>query len=133
MRPAPFGIWDYNANNELIGYDTTNFDYDGNGSMVQKIEGGAEINYYYNPENRLNRVEDGFGTVIATYYYDPFGRRLWKDVDGVRTYFHYADEGLVGEYDSDGNELETYGYQPDSNWTIDPLFMKKVGAIIFIQ
>ena len=46
---------------------------------------------------------------------------------GVRTYFHYADEGLIGEYDSTGNEIKTYGYKPGSTWTTDPLFMK-VGA-----
>jgi RHS repeat-associated protein len=62
--------------------------------------------------------------LIATYYYDPFGRRLWKEVGGVRTYFFYADEGLIGEYDSTDNEIKTYGYRPDSAWTTNPLFMK---------
>jgi len=53
-------------------------------------------------EDRLTEVWDcdvGIGSLIAEYYYDLFGRRLWKKVDGVGTYFHYADEGLVGEYD----------------------------------
>ena len=26
----------------------------------------------------MSQVDDGSETVIATYYYDPFGRRLWK-------------------------------------------------------
>jgi len=50
------------------------------------------------------------GLQAATYeydangnYYDPFGRRLWKDVGGARTYYHYADEGLVAEMDGSGN------------------------------
>ncbi len=43
---------------------------------------------------------------------------------GVRTVFHYADEGLVGEYDASGAVLKTYGYQPGGTWTTDPLFMK---------
>ncbi len=47
--------------------------------------------------------------IEATYYYDPFGRRLWKEVGGTRTYFHYADEGLIGEYDAGGAEIKTYG------------------------
>ncbi len=71
------------------------------------------------------RVEDGGGAAIASYYYDPFGRRLWKEVGGVRTIFHYADEGLVGEYDASGTVIKTYGYQPDGTWTTDPLFMKE--------
>jgi RHS repeat-associated protein len=65
---------------------------------------------------------------VATYYYDPFGRRLWKEVDGTRTYFLYSDEGLVGEYDGEGNELRTYGYMPDSTWTTDVLFQKSNGV-----
>ncbi len=62
--------------------------------------------------------------MISSYYYDPFGRRLWKEVSGVRTYYHYSDEGLIGEYDAAGVEIKTYGYKPGSTWTTDPLFMK---------
>ena len=43
---------------------------------------------------------------------------------GQKTYFLYADEGLVGEYDSSGQEIRTYGYKPDSLWTTDPVFQK---------
>ena len=71
--------------------------------------------------------------MIASYYYDPFGRRLWKEVAGVRTYFHYSDEGLIGEYDSTGNEIKTYGYKPGSTWTTDPLFMKEGSSYYFYQ
>jgi len=71
-------------------------------------------------------VEDALtGAILASYGYDPFGRRLWKDVNGIRTYFFYADEGLVAEYDTAGRELRAYGYRPDSNWTTDPLFLKQ--------
>jgi large repetitive protein len=38
--------------------------------------------------------------LISNYYYDPFGRRLWKEVAGIKTYFVYADEGLVAEADA---------------------------------
>jgi RHS repeat-associated protein len=71
--------------------------------------------------------------LIASYYYDPFGKRLWKDVGGAKTYFLYSDEGLAGEYSSSGTEIKTYGYKPSSTWTTDPLFMKKDGAYYFYQ
>jgi RHS repeat-associated protein len=45
-------------------------------------------------------------------------------VNGVRTYFFYSDEGLIGEYGGNGNEITTYGYAPDSIWSTDPLFQK---------
>jgi len=79
------------------------------------------------------RVEDGSGSVIAEYYYDPFGCRLWKEVAGVRTYFCYADEGLVAEFDASGNQTKEYGYRPDSTWTTDPLFMEQGGQYYFYQ
>ena len=124
---ATTGDWTYNINNELEGYDATTFQYDANGNMIEKNVGGTITRFFYNLEDRLERVEDGSGTVIATYYYDPFGRRLWKDIGGTRTCFHYSDEGLVGEYDVAGTEIKTYGWKPGSTWSTDPLFMKQAG------
>jgi RHS repeat-associated protein len=88
----------------------------------------------YNIEDRLTEVWDGevsTGSLTASYYYDPFGRRLWKDVGGTRTHFLYADEGLIGEFDGSGQEIKTYGYKPGSMWTTDPLFMKEGGNYYF--
>ncbi|BBO91770.1 hypothetical protein DSCOOX_49500 [Desulfosarcina ovata subsp. ovata] len=116
--------WGYNENNELTGYDDVTFDYDLNGNMIEKNAGGVVTKFFYNLEDRLERVEDGSGNVIASYYYDPFGRRLWKDVGGTRTCFHYSDEGLEGEYDATGTVIKTYGWKPGSTWSTDPLFMK---------
>jgi YD repeat-containing protein len=39
------------------------------------------VNYFHNTENRLIKVEDDLtGSVMAEYDYDPFGRKLWKEV-----------------------------------------------------
>jgi RHS repeat-associated protein len=119
------GNWIYNNNNELTNYGTTTFQYDANGNTTNKTNGTNITNYVYNAENRLVQVQDGSGNVIANYYYDPFGRRLWKEVNGTTTYFLYADEGLVGECDASGAVTKTYGYVPDSDWTTDPLFMRE--------
>ena len=89
------------------------------------LNGQVMFTYVYNVKNRLVKVEGGNQNVLAEYYYDPFGRRLWKDAGGTRTYFLYADEGLVAEYDANGTEIKSYGYYPDSTWTTDPLFLKK--------
>jgi len=83
--------------------------------------------FVYDAENRLVRVEDGSGGLIAHYEYDPFGRRLWKEVNGERTYFFYADEGLIAEFDESGNEIRSYGWQPDSTWGTNPLWLKQNG------
>ncbi|MCJ7547059.1 MAG: RHS domain-containing protein [Deltaproteobacteria bacterium] len=127
------GNWNYNQNNELQSYNGVIFQYDQNGNTIQKNDNGTIMNYIYNVENRLTRVEDGSNSVIAEYYYDPFGLRIWKDVSSTKTYFLYADEGLIGEYDGSGSQTKAYGYVPDSVWTTNPLFIKENGNYYFYQ
>ena len=99
--------------------------------MVKKTVNGKTTLFFYNLEDRLERVENQSGTIIAKYGYDPFGRRLWKEASGTKTYFMYADEGLIGEYTSTGSEIKTYGWNPGSTWGTDPLFMKKADEYYF--
>lgn len=115
----------YNLNNELIDRGGDTLDYDLNGNMIANSAFLPEQQYGYDVTGRLNRIDTVDNTVH--YGYDPFGRRLWKDVDGVRTYFLYADEGLIGEYDAAGNELRSYGYQAGSSWGSNPLYQKTGG------
>ena len=124
---ATQGSWHYNANSQLTGYDHVSFTYDDNGNIISKKADGLETRYVYDAQSRLTRVENESGAAIANYGYDPFGRRLWKEVDGEKTYFAYADEGLVGEYDAAGREIKTYGWAPGSPWGTDPLFVKTGG------
>jgi YD repeat-containing protein len=78
-----------------------------NGNLTRKTTSTQTRDFIYSVDDRLLRVEDGRGGIVARYYYDPFGRRLWKEVDGVRRHFVYSDNGLVGEFDASGNELRT--------------------------
>ena len=116
--------------NELETYGTTTYTYNANGAVTKKTSGETVSKFFYNTENRLEKVVDQDGTVIAQYGYDPFDRRIWKEVDGTRTWFLYCDQGLAGEYDANGTLLRSYGYKPGSAWTSDPLFMK-VGATYY--
>ncbi|MCP4289030.1 MAG: RHS repeat protein, partial [Gammaproteobacteria bacterium] len=52
------GSWNYNANNELLGFADVEYVYDANGNMIQKKVGTIAVNYIYNVENRLVKVED---------------------------------------------------------------------------
>jgi len=125
--------WTYSSNNELLSYDDVSFVYDSNGNTVQKTDGSGATKYIHDVENQLVRVETGLGTIIASYHYDPFGRRLWKEVGGTRTFFNYSDEGLIGEYASDGSLIRTYSYRLGSTWTSDPLFMKEGEKYYYFQ
>jgi YD repeat-containing protein len=133
---AVTGSWTYNVNNELLGHGDTSYQHDDNGNLTNKTNGTNSTNYIYDVEDRLVEVQiqnPELGTQNYFYYYDPFGRRLWKEVDGTRTYFLYSDEGLIGEYDASGVEIKTYGYKPGSTWTTDPLFMKMGSEYYFYQ
>ncbi len=71
----------YNQNNKLGRYDDVSFEYDANGNTIKKTVGSVVTSYVYNIENRLNELWDGevgTGSLIASYYYDPFGRRGYK-------------------------------------------------------
>ena len=136
------GEWSYNANNELLAGTEPRptapvdfeYHYDENGNATQLLlDGAVMFTYHYNAQDRLVKVDDVNGGTIAEYAYDPFGRRLWKEVGGTRTSFFYADEGLVAEYDSAGNESTSYGYTPDATWTTDPLWLKQNGEYYFYQ
>ncbi len=121
----------YDSNNALLSDNGAAFEYL-NHNLVKKTKGDQVTHYDYNIENRLTEVKED-NTPLANYGYDPFGRRLWKEVEGVKTYFLYSDEGLVGEYDENGVEIKGYGYLPDSFWTSDPLFQTQNGSYYWYQ
>lgn len=131
----------HNQNNELTNAGTIAYSYDQNGNTTQETNGSSSITkYIYNTSNRLERVELPNGR-IATYTYDPFGRRIKKTItpsplagegtgEGV-TYYLYADEGLIGEYDPNGNLKKAYSWVPDSIWGTNPIFMFENGNYYF--
>jgi RHS repeat-associated protein len=126
------GTWSYNSNNEVLGYRDVSYEYDLNGNVIRKTDQSGTTNYAYDADNRLIQIRDA-QSAIYTYYYDPFGKRLWKDVNGVRTYFFYSDEGLIEEYDRNGNELRGYGYEPNSTWSANLLFQRKGTSYYWYQ
>jgi RHS repeat-associated protein len=133
--------WAYNQNNELQNYDGVSFQYDANGNIIQKITDNGQLvpddiftssvltdDYTYDIENRLisvTRFTSGVSPFTVSYEYDPFGRRLWKEVDGTKRYFIYCDEGLAGELDQSGSLTKAYGWKPNSPWTTDPIFIRE--------
>ena len=128
------GNWQYNTNNQLLNDTVNTYDYDANGSQVKQTNTGtSEVReYLYNLKNRLSSFKVN-STVLANYYYDPFGRRIWKEVNGVRVYALYSQEGLIAEYDSTGVLKQNYGYIPGSTWGTQPLFTSSNGITGYYQ
>ena len=140
----------YGANNELrevripgLGSITIS-EYQWNRPKTMLYPGGSTREYEYDPLMRLTRLtalDPGGNSILdSSYEYDSLGNIVSKstehgdkEVAGVRTYFFYADEGLVAEYDVSGAGMKTYGYRPDLTWTTDPLWLKQAGAYYFYQ
>ena len=76
-------------------------------------------------------MKDPTGATLATYGYDPFGRRMWKETGGTRTYFVYSEEGLVAELDATGNLIQSYGYIPQSPYGTAPLYTRTQGGYAY--
>jgi len=126
------GDWQYNDNNQLLALPGTTFEYDDNGNMVSKADASADTTFVYDIRNRVSEVRRG-GETIATYYYDPFDRRLSKEVGNNRTYFLHADEGLAAEADNTGSVSRLYGYEPGTPWGTAPVYLKQANRYYFFQ
>ncbi len=119
--------WAYDANNQLVTADNLSYSYDANGNTTQQTDANNPANtrnYVYDTDNRLIEVRDASSTLIATYSYDPFGRRLSKDTGTSKTYYLYSAEGLIAEADAAGQITKSYGYAPGSAFTTNPLWMR---------
>jgi len=108
-----------------------NLSCDLNGNQLQRVVNGVTNYLAWDIQDRLTEIRDVESNLVARYYYDPFGRRLSKTVfSGASsnvTYFLYADEGLVAEFDEAGNEIRSYGYAPGSMWMNNPLYLQVSG------
>ncbi len=100
--------------NLLKEYAGTHFEYDSRGNLIGKRSPSGRQQYEWDGFNRLRiaRVEESERRHEARYFYDPFGRRIGKDVDGVRTVFGWDGDQLAYE-SSDGGATQ-YVYEPES-------------------
>ena len=117
------GDWIYADDDSLTSRPGVTYQYDANGSLVEKDDNGTITRYVYDVTGRMTEVRDGSNNIIASYAYDPFGRRIKKTVNGATTYFLYSDEGLIAEADSAGNVTRQYGWKPDGIWGTDPVYL----------
>lgn len=103
----------YSVDNELLSTNAKSYSYDAAGN-VQTETSGSEVTrrFYFDEQSQLVRIEGQAGNTVGAYGYDPFGRRLWKETNGVRKYFYYAGEGLVAELDASGGVSRSFGYKP---------------------
>lgn len=69
----------------------------------------AQWAYTYDAENRLRTASNNDGSVAASYWYDPLGRRTYKLGTGVtQRYFLNDGDDEIAEYDGNKNVVALY-------------------------
>ncbi|UUY07316.1 DUF4329 domain-containing protein [Pseudomonas sp. J452] len=129
------GQWQYNAHNQLISHDGIGYRYNVDGHLIEKgalqgeqlVQSGGidHWQYQYDSRERLVAVHKN-GQPLVAYRYNPLGQRLSKTLlpSQRTTYYLYSEEGLVGEYDEQGNLRQEYAYDPTKPWMSQPLFTR---------
>ncbi|SFP34290.1 RHS repeat domain-containing protein, partial [Pseudomonas sp. NFPP28] len=109
-RPGP----DIVAGNRLMIQGDHHYDYDAFGNLIRERRGKGHAlvtEYRYDCQHRLISITRPDGQ-IASYRYDPFGRRISKTVDGITTEFFWQGDKLIAEHHQDRHR--SYLYEPDS-------------------
>jgi RHS repeat-associated protein len=123
--------WIYDEAGQLKTRGTVSYEYDDNGNLVRKTDTAlAEplrtTVFAYDPLNRMREVRDGAGTLVASYDYDPFDRRLVKQrgESGEPTYYLMSATGLLAEMGATGEVQLSYGWHPEHDGGTYPLFAR---------
>jgi len=98
---------EYFIDNELNQYDAVGqswYDYDNNGNLI--FDGTND--YVYDSENRLTDVTN----LSIVYTYNPEGKRISKEVDGIVTKYFYDGGQLIVEYDEYDRIMRKFIYGP---------------------
>jgi RHS repeat-associated protein len=125
----------YNDGNQLTEDANFTYEYDLNGNLTKKTfkSTGNHINYTYDAENRLVKVEEfAFGSstpgATSTYRYDGMGRRIEKVGNGQTRRYVYDGEDILLEYDGTNTLQARYTHGPDID---EPIAMTRGGATYF--
>lgn len=139
--------WQYDAAGRLTqrpsasGGGTTSYQYDASGNLSVKTDTSRPepyrtTRYSWDAFNRLAEVKDGAGHRIARYTYDPFDRRIRKErgdsatlqagagAPNSATHYLHTEWGLLAEADGSGQLTTTYGWNPQKDNSVAPLFAR---------
>jgi RHS repeat-associated protein len=124
LSSAQHPSWSYDANNRLLSFNGKSFAYDNNGNMISRTDQAGTTTNQYDTENRLVGINKPDGTVVA-YRYDPFGKRIEKNVNGTITRHLYDGEDILYEVDGSNTILARYTHGPGID---EPLIMNRGGS-----
>jgi len=94
---AASGI-DHDANNRLTKWSNTTVNYDTNGNVTND----GTYSYTWNDRNELSDIKQS-QTTVASFAYDPFGRRAKRVVDGTTTQYLHDGDNVIQEQNAAGS------------------------------
>jgi RHS repeat-associated protein len=131
-------------------YSSDGHTKDVNPSGANNEQSGATVDqartYLYDASERLIEVKTAGNQTVATYRYDPFGRRVRKTVSipnttitpqnpiaqsAGTTFFGFASEGMIAEFGETGSVKVAYAYTPalasgsHATWQTNPLYKRE--------
>lgn len=98
--------------NRLYIQGDRKFAYDAFGNLITEYQGKGHklvTHYEYDCQHRLSKVHLPNGTT-AQYFYDPFGRRYKKQVNGIQTLYFWQGERLIAE-EVAGQDYRSFIYE----------------------
>ncbi len=113
--PANSTLYSYDQNNRIsLSPGVASYIFDDDGNLTQK---GTAETFVYDYENQLVQYSNTNTGVVAKYSYDPFGRRIKKELTqnsvSTTTYYLWDRDELIGEYSAAGVRIKRYSYTAD--------------------
>jgi RHS repeat-associated protein len=150
------GTWQYDNAGQLTqrpaagGTGAIDYQYDASGNLVRKTdtskaEPARTTRYAWDALNRLSEVRDGAGELVARYRYDPFDRRIRKelgnsatlsaaghggsDIRNAVTHYLQSEWGTLAEADGSGKVRTVYGWNPQNQAGTAPIYARLADAV----
>ncbi|MFY4694493.1 RHS repeat-associated core domain-containing protein [Burkholderia glumae] len=100
--------------NLLREYAGTHFEYDVQGNLIEKRSPAGVQRFEWDGFDRMRaaHVAEQSRQAAATYFYDAFGRRIAKEVNGARTVYGWDGDTLA--YESADEHSTHYLYEPET-------------------
>jgi RHS repeat-associated protein len=96
IRLPGLGDLTYAEGDRLTQVADESFVYDARGALTGSAQGASRMQFVHDVAGRLTKLLRD-GSTLASYNYDPLGRRVSKTVDGSTTAFRWDGFVLLGE------------------------------------
>lgn len=108
---SSLGTHDYDESDRIVSAGTAVFEHDAAGRITKKTDASGITRFTYDAQGRLRRVDMPAGGYVA-YRYDPYGKKIETDLNGVITRYVYDRQTLAAEYDGAGTLLRRFVHGP---------------------